>query len=276
MLLMRVLPQSPRYLAGRRERWPELTGELRRMGHDVPDEVGYVESTAHAETSRPSLWTLFGPAYRRDTIALFSSFSLCLMVNYVLILLVPSMLAEEGGFPMRAASGALASANLGGVGGAALGALVIQRLGSRVTMLGMSAAAAASALVMAMMPLDPRSSLGLMVMFVVSGALLDGVQTTMYALAAHVYPTRFRSTGVGAAVAFGRIGNVLAAYVGSFALGVGGTGGYFVSWAVLMAIVLASLAAVTHHIPAHCARGAARSLKPIAPGCGRDVVSRRP
>jgi len=250
-LLLRVLPESPRYLAGRPERWGELTRVLRRMGHDVPDRVAYVETAAtHLEPPRPALRDLFGAAYRRDTIALFSSFFFCLMVNYVLILLVPSMLVEEGGFAMSAASGALASSNLGGVAGAVLGALVIQRLGSRVTMLGMSAVAVAASLVMAAMPIDPGHALGVMVMFVVSGALLNGVQTTMYALAAHVYPTRFRSTGVGAAVAFGRIGNVLAAYVGSFALGVGGPSGYFASWAVLMAIVLVSLAAVTRHIPA--------------------------
>jgi len=252
ILLLEVLPESPRFLAGRPERWPELTRVMRRMGHDVPDDVTYVEAAAQgsAGMSKASFGTLFGAAYRRDTIALFSSFFFCLMVNYVLILLVPSMLVQEGGFSLPAASGALASANFGGVGGAVLGALIIQRLGSRVTMLGMSAAAVGAALVMAAMPLDPQSTIGLMTMFVLSGALLNGVQTTMYALAAHVYPTRFRSTGVGAAVAFGRIGNVLAAYVGSFALDSGGASGYFVSWAVLMAVVLVSLAAVTRHIPA--------------------------
>jgi hypothetical protein len=41
------------------------------------------------------------------------------------------------------------------------------------------------------------------------------VQTTMYALAANVYPTEIRGTGIGTAVAVGRIGNVLASYVGN-------------------------------------------------------------
>jgi hypothetical protein len=39
----------------------------------------------------------------------------------------------------------------------------------------------------------------------------------MYALAAHIYPTEIRSTGVGTAVAVGRIGNVLAAYAAAMA-----------------------------------------------------------
>ena len=76
-----------------------------------------------------------------------------------------------------------------------------------------------------------------MAMFLITGGLLNAVQTTMYALAAHVYPTEIRSTGVGTAVAFGRVGNVLAVYVGGFALDRGGTAGYFLSWAVLMALV---------------------------------------
>ena len=46
----------------------------------------------------------------------------------------------------------------------------------------------------------------------------------MYALAAHVYPTEIRSTGVGTAVAVGRIGNVLAATSANYALDRGGCG----------------------------------------------------
>ena len=157
------------------------------------------------------------------------------MVNYVAIQLVPSMLRDAGKFTPAAAAGGLQWVNVGGVIGAVLGALVIQRLGSRLTMLGMSAAAIVCSMVMAGMRLDPTDAMGLMLMFLVTGGLLNAVQTTMYALAAHVYPTEIRSTGVGTAVAFGRIGNVLAVYVGGYALDQGGPPGYFTCWAILMA-----------------------------------------
>ena len=163
------------------------------------------------------------------------------MVNYVLIQVVVPMLTGVG-FTQPQASRALLWSNLGGVTGAILGALMIQRLGSRLTMLGMSAGAIVCSLVMAGLPLDPNDTLLLMVMFALTGGLLNAVQTTMYALAANVYPTDIRSTGVGTAVAVGRIGNVLAVYVGSWALGAGGPSGYFTSWAVLMGLVLVSLA----------------------------------
>ncbi len=172
------------------------------------------------------------------------------MVNYVIILLLPAMLAGPSvGFTQPAASRALAMSNYGGVAGAILGALVIQRLGSRVTMLAMSAAAVASALVLANTRPDPSSTFFLMTMILLTGGLLNAVQTTMYALAAHIYPTDIRSTGVGTAVAVGRVGNVLAAYVGSFAIDRGGPGAYFTTVAGLMILVLMSLALIRRHVP---------------------------
>ena len=246
--LWKALPESPRYLVGHRDRWPELTRIMRRMGHHMPDDVAYVEGTGVA-ASKATPGGLFAPAFRRDTIGLFASFFFCLMVNYVAIQLVPSMLRDNGKFSPAAAAGGLQWVNVGGVIGAILGALVIQRVGSRVTMLGMSAAAVVCSMIMAGMRLDPTDTFALMAMFLVTGGLLNAVQTTMYALAAHVYPTEIRSTGVGTAVAFGRIGNALAVYVGGFALDRGGSPGYFTCWAILMAVVFLSLAVVRRHVP---------------------------
>jgi predicted MFS family arabinose efflux permease len=50
-------------------------------------------------------------------------------------------------------------------------------------------------------------------------------------------------------VAFGRVGNILAVYVGGYALDKQGVPGYFGSWAVLMALVLISLAVIQRHVP---------------------------
>jgi AAHS family 4-hydroxybenzoate transporter-like MFS transporter len=255
LVLWKVLPESPRYLAKRRERWPELTKTMRRIGHNIPDDVEYTEaSAATAPSAAPrqsaSIGSLFGPTFVRDTLALCASFFFCLMVNYIVILLLPAMLTgKEVGFTQPAASRALAMSNYGGVVGAVLGALVIQRLGSRITMLGMSAAAIVCALVLTGTPLNPNDTIFLMVMLLLTGGLLNAVQTTMYALAAHVYPTEIRGTVVGFAVAVGRIGNVLAGFVGNYALEQGGSPGYFTSMAILMGIVFLSLAAVRRHVP---------------------------
>jgi MFS transporter, AAHS family, 4-hydroxybenzoate transporter len=251
IVLWKVLPESPRYMASRRERWPELTGVMRRIGHDLPDDVEYVETaTAGAPKGRGSIGTLFGPSHLRDTLALSASFFFCLLVNYLVILLLPAVLTSaENGFTQPVASRALAMSNIGGVAGAIFGAVLIQQFGSRITMLGMSALAIGCGSILAGTEVDPGSTLFLMGMFVLTGGLLNGVQTTMYALAAHVFPTEVRSTGVGFAVAVGRVGNVLAATVANEAFSRGGNAGYFGSWAVLMAVVLVALALVSRHVP---------------------------
>ena len=287
-ILWKVLPESPRYLAARQERWPELTRALRKMGHDVPDDAVYADTARSAASTRSghtiyyvlvvaglmALWQLglvtgplvygavvvslillalaireFSPEYRRDTAGLFGSFFFCLMVNYVIIQLLVVFLTGNGGFTPPQANRALSISNVGGVAGALLGALLIQRFGSRITMLGMSAIAIGSALILAGRPLDPSDMVVFLILVGLTGALLNAVQTTMYALATNVYPMEIRGTGVGTAVAVGRIGNVLAAFVGNYAIEVGRVPGYWLSIAILMGLVLVSLAIIQRHVP---------------------------
>jgi len=248
--LFKLLPESPQFLAIRRERWPELVALLRRFGQDVSADSTFVVPTAAVARAKPrgSIRDLFAPALRRDTVGLSAAFFFCLLANYIGFNWIVAMLIGAG-FAQVDASSALAAFNFGGVGGAVLGALVIQRLGSRITLMGMSAIAVASALAMTAMPLAPPMAAGLIAMFALTGGLLNAVQTTMYAVAAHVYPTDIRGTGVGTAVAVGRIGNVVASYVGAFALDRGGAPAFFAAWALAMAVVFASLALIRRHIP---------------------------
>jgi AAHS family 4-hydroxybenzoate transporter-like MFS transporter len=248
IILLKVLPESPRYMASRRDRWPELIALLRKIGNNVPSDATFVEAGgAQPAKSTASMGDLFVPELRRDTLGLFGSFFFCLLVNYVgILLLVPTL--TGAGFTQPNASDALGWWNLGGVGGALLGAVVIQRLGSRMTMLGLSGVAIASAFIVAAMPIDAQNAATLVVMFVILGGTLNAVQTTMYALAANVYPTEIRGTGIGTAVAVGRIGNVLASYVGNFSLDRGGPPAYFSTFGIGMVLVFLSLAVIRRHI----------------------------
>jgi AAHS family 4-hydroxybenzoate transporter-like MFS transporter len=250
-VLFALLPESPRYLVARPERWPELVRLLQRLGHRLGADANFVDATGAGRParSRVSIRALFAPDLRRDTLGLFGAFFFCLLANYVGFIWIVAMLADAG-FAQPQANNALAAFNFGGVAGALGGALVIQRFGSRTTMLGMSGLAVASALALAATPLRPPMTVWLIGMFALTGGLLNAVQTTMYALAAHVYPTEIRATGVGTAVAVGRLGNVLASYAGTFALDHGGPPAFFSTWAVTMAIVLGCLALVRRHIPA--------------------------
>jgi len=107
-----------------------------------------------------------------------------------------------------------------------------------------------SSIALAMTPFDADAPLLAMTLFTVSGALLNAVQAPMYALATHVFPAEIRSTGVGATVAVGRVGNVAASYVGSWALSTGGPALYFSMWAAAMTLVFVFLMSMRRHIPA--------------------------
>jgi AAHS family 4-hydroxybenzoate transporter-like MFS transporter len=249
-ILFTMLPESPSFLAGVRRRWPELRRTLRRMGHDIAEDVTFVDPASGAGASRGSVADLFAPALRRDSLALIGAFGSCLLAIWMAFLWIPAMLTDPSvGFPQPQASFALSLFNFGGVAGAIAGALLIQRIGSRAALLAIAALSIVAALAMARMPLHPNALTIVMVMFAVSGALLNAVQATMYALAAHVFPTTIRGTGVGATVAVGRLGNVAASYVGSWALSSGGPPLYFQMWAAAMTMVFICLAIIRRHIP---------------------------
>ena len=246
-VLLKVLPESPRYLARRRERWPELAALLRRLGHDVDRDAAFVDG-AEKVARRVSARDLLLPEFRRDTLALCGSFFFCLLSVYIGTNWVPTLLTRAG-FDVGVASNGLAAFNLGGVVGAILGAILITRLGSRLTMLAMTTGAIAGAAAMAVVPIAAQSALAVLVMLAWTGGLINAVQTTMYALAAHVFPTDIRATGVGTAVAFGRIGGVLSPYAGSWALESGGASRLFGLIAVAMTLVFVALASVRRHVP---------------------------
>jgi len=90
----------------------------------------------------------------------------------------------------------------------------------------------------------------LIAMLALTGGMINGVQTTMYALAAHVYPSAVRATGVGTAVAVGRFGAILTGYVGPWAIELRGTTSFFAVIAVTMVVTFVALASVKRHVVA--------------------------
>jgi len=249
-LLWWWLPESPTFLARHRARWPQLVRVLRRAGHEIPDDAVFVIREQYRQSSG-GLGRLFAGDLARDTIGIWVAFFFGLMTYYVVVLLLPAMLtAPDVGFSQPTASRALAMWNYGGVLAAVLGAVAMQRVGSRVAMVSMAGAAVICGSSLAFIPLHPSRATTVLLVVLFAGAFVNGVQTTMYALVANIYPTEIRSTGVGTAVAIGRIGNVLAAYAGSMALDRGGTKGYFLTWSAFMLVVLLALASVRRHVAA--------------------------
>ena len=247
--LLKILPESPRYLAARKARWPELSGILNRMGIAVGHDTTFTEASV-TTTSSGSIAALLASDLRRDTLSLVLAFMSCLLAIWMGFIWIPAMLTDGAvGFAQADASYALSLFNFGGVAGAIAGAIVIQRFGSRLSLLTITGMTVASALAMAGLPPSTQDFARTMLLFAITGALMNAVQATMYALAAHVFPTSIRGTGVGVTVAVGRAGNVLASYVGSWALVAGGPPYFFLTWAASLTIVFVALAMIRRHIP---------------------------
>ena len=94
-VLMRFLPESPRYLARHPERWPELERILRQIGHTVPAGSRFVDLGEKA-APRASVGALFTPDFRRDTVALWGAMFACMLAVYTAFNWVPAMLAGAG------------------------------------------------------------------------------------------------------------------------------------------------------------------------------------
>lgn len=247
-VLLRLLPESPRYLARHPSRWSELGGLLRRMGHDVPANVSFTDAT-EAPVRIGSLGVIFHRTMRVDTFLLWAAFFSCLLAVYLGFSWLPTILTGAG-LGTGVANTGMTLFNLGGVVGAIIGGRLLTYYGSRRTMLTMAVAAVASTLVMSAMDISTSGSVArVLLMLALTGALINGVQTTMYALAAHVYPTAVRAGGVGTAVAFGRSGAILTGYLGPWALELRGSTSFFWLMAASLVVTCVSLAIVRRHVP---------------------------
>jgi AAHS family 4-hydroxybenzoate transporter-like MFS transporter len=70
----------------------------------------------------------------------------------------------------------------------------------------------------------------------------------LYALAAHVYPTLVRATGVGASAGIGRLGAVLSSFIGAAVLSTAGAPGFYIVIALAMVTVAIAIALVRRHV----------------------------
>ncbi|MFX1767342.1 3-(3-hydroxy-phenyl)propionate transporter MhpT [Paraburkholderia sp. A1RI-2L] len=152
----------------------------------------------------------------RTTIALWISYLGTLIVLYFLMNWLPSMVLARG-LTRVESNLVLMLFNIGGGVGAVAIATIMDRFGRRGTVIGMYVGIVAALTVLASAGGASATALG----GLLCGFFIVGSQSVLYALAGHAYPTEVRGTGVGAAVAVGRLGSILGPLVAGqlFALG---------------------------------------------------------
>lgn len=223
---------------------PALDRAVGVLGQKSPS-VAYVD-THEIQVKRASFSVLFGREFLRDTLGIWAAFFMCLLPVYVFYSWAPTMLAA-GGFDLKTSSTGLAIFNLGGILGSFVAASAMGRFGSRPVMLFWAAGAALSSLVMAFVPLQQgQAGLVMSGLFVV-GLFLLGLQVALYALAANIYPTAVRATGVGATAGVGRLGAILSSYIGAAVISHGPAAFFGLSVACL-ALTFVAVALIQRHV----------------------------
>ncbi|RWR07119.1 3-(3-hydroxy-phenyl)propionate transporter MhpT [Paenirhodobacter populi] len=170
-------------------------------------------------SSSAALAEVLSPSTLGTTMSLWVSFFLGLIVVYLLLNWMPQLLVSRG-LGKNEASLVQVLFNIGGVVGGLIGGQVLDRKSPGGPVALCFAAAAGALLVLGLLP----ASLAFMLIggTLVGGAILC-VQAILYGIAPQCYPFEVRGTGVGVAVAVGRLGSIAGPLLAGALVGAGAT-----------------------------------------------------
>jgi len=242
-LVFCVLPESPHFLATQPHRAEELAKLLKRLGVDDTSDL----STAAPKEKIGKVSALFIPEYRRDTLLIWFSFLFCYVALYLILSWLPALFTSIGA-SLAFSSTALAVQAAGSLIGSIICVVIVQRFGTRFPMIfsGLLGAAMIAIFSFVFGTGAPNIVvLGLIALFSVSIAIMI---TFLYVLVPQIYPATHRGTGVGIALALGRIGGVASAFIGGGLLAYSGQLFFLVDAAALFIVVL-TVWGITRHVP---------------------------
>lgn len=205
----------------------------------LPESSAFRKQSATGSQRPSSAQALFGEGRTRNTLALWLSYFFTLTVMYMLLNWLPSLLLEQG-FSKPQAGLVQMLFNIGGALGSLLGGLLLDRCnGVKVVLFVYAGLLSALAGVGLAVGIVPMAIAGF-----AAGLFVMAAQLVLYALAPPSYPTAVRATGVGAAVAIGRLGSVAGPLAAGqiLAAGAGTTG---VLLATSPGLVIAALSILT-------------------------------
>jgi AAHS family 4-hydroxybenzoate transporter-like MFS transporter len=160
---------------------------------------------------------LFSDGRARITILLWIIFFANLMELYILTSWLPTTISAQG-VPLQMAQFATALVQIGGVAGAIALSPLVDRYGPQYVLGGAFISAAVS---VAILGLAGSAVTLTLVMAFVLGIGTVGAQNCNNGIAAKFYPKEIRATGVGWALAVGRIGSIFGPTVGGLLLATG-------------------------------------------------------
>ena len=224
-----LLPESLDFLTSKQpsKALERINKVLTRMGHAVLESL-----PAQREGERSvGLASILGEPFRQRTISLWLAFFMGFATLYFLLSWVVT-LALEAGLALENAIWAGVCLNLGAFFGSVSLGILSNRFGlTRIIGIFFLFSAV---FVIAYGTARVNVALVLMLVFVLM-YFVQGAFTGLYAVAARLYPTEIRTTGIGWAIGAGRLGAIFGPIVAGLLLGAGVTIGWtFAVYAIPM------------------------------------------
>ena len=240
-LVLFLMPESLEFLAYRQPRnaLERINAILAKMKLPALESIPAQEDE---ETGGAGVRALLAPGLRRSTLRLWMAFMMSFATLYFLFSWVVK-LAFESGLAIEDAMHAGISQNAG----AFFGSVTLGYLSTRIGLKRIISIFFFAAAVFTLLYGNVGGSLTLvLVLIFLLMYFVQGGFTGLYAVAARLYPTDIRTTGVGWSIGAGRIGAILGPAVAGFILDAGVPINWtFAIFAVPMVLAAAALAGVS-------------------------------
>lgn len=217
LLLALKMPESARFLVARSADQSRVRALVARMvpGLAGLDRICFVPG-APAPKGMP-LRHLFSQGRAGGTLLLWVSYFMNLLIIYFIVSWLPAVL-RQAGMDLSAGILAISLFSAGGVVGSLLQGVAMRAIGGRRCL---AIEFTLAMLLIGTLGVLPPSQGVLMGVSVLLGIVVQGAQAGLNALVAEFYPTAIRSTGVGWALAVGRIGSIVGPVLGGLVLSAG-------------------------------------------------------
>jgi AAHS family 4-hydroxybenzoate transporter-like MFS transporter len=209
-----LLPESVRFLVARRQAASRVAAILRRI-QDDPRLAGDTQFLLpEKELAGLPMKHLFLEGRAAGTLLLWVAFFMNLLIIYFFVSWLPLILRQVG-LSAEHSTWTAALFNTGGaLGGVGIGWLTDRSEPYKLII----ASFALGAIAIAAIALAGGSLPLLVVTIFLAGLTVVGAQFGINALAARIYPTHVRSTGVSWGLGIGRLGSIVGPYIGGVLL----------------------------------------------------------
>lgn len=197
-----LLPESIEFLLLQRPKnaLERINSTLRRMSHKVIDKLPEVRVSPRASNLR----SLFSPALLRTTTVLTVAYFTHIVTFYFTLKWIPKIVVDMG-FAPSLAGGVLVWANVGGLAGSVLLALLALKYNVKPMLIGVLVLAAA---MVAWFGQGQADLVQLSIVAAAAGFFTNAGVVGLYALLAQSFPTEVRAGGTGFVIGVGRGGSV--------------------------------------------------------------------